>query len=853
VTGTETATATYTPNIPQDGFYPVYTWVLYGTDRTVQTYEINHTGGTTEVSVDHSKVGSGWIYLGTYHFDAGSSSTLGSVQISNKAAVVGKVVIADAIRFGNGMGDFVGSGAPGISGYPREDENSYHWIARMTGVGTTLATAIGSGTTNVSAPSNMAQYMFHGSFGEALYVGFHSNAGGGRGAVGLIDADAADQTPHQSDLALYLGRQINQDMQNLNGVFEYDWGTRTIHTYTSQFGEIDLGNSAEMDATIIEVAFHDSVEDAVIMRDPNGRDQLARSTYQGTLEYFATYGTPLATNTSLPTPPVDVRAVSNASGAVTINWAAGAIAPASVNGATATGFRIYASIDGYGFDGGTLVNGGGTTSATLTGYDPAIPYYFRVAAVNAGGESSASEVIAALPGGGAKQVLIVNGFDRFDRTQDFRYAYLGGLVDRVWSRYNNSFDYVVQVETAIQAARPGLHVASTSNEAVISGAVNLNDYDTVIWILGTESTADDTFNAAEQAKVTSFINGGGNLFLSGSEIGWDLDQQNNGRTFYETTLKGNYVNDDAGTYTATANAGSIFTGMSSIVFSNGASFSSLDNEYYNVSSPDVISPQAGAVSALTYSGGTGGTAAIQVPGAGGAGNIVMFGFPFEAITTAANRAAVMDRVLDFFYPNADFTGSGTVDGSDFIVWRNSNGTSVPRTTLGDANGDGLVNQTDYTIWRSQFGTTPGAGAGSGAVLAGSGNAAALTDSRVLPPASGLLAAAATTAPASDDGANSTAQSSAFAEFANRGKVHRTPRTGFAAVRHLPAPNAFRGEWESLLTILVERSNDRNVQGETTSAAVSSGAHATESCTSDGPWGEVVVGQLAVAKAAMNQW
>ncbi len=651
VIGAETATATYTPNIPQDGFYPVYTWVLYGTDRTEQTYRINHTGGTTEIKVDHSKVGSGWVYLGTYHFDAGSSSTEGSVQIINKASVAGKVVIADAIRFGNGMGDYIwtASGATTVSGYPREDENSYHWIAREVGIGTSLATAIGSGATNVSAPSNMAQYMYHGSFGGALYMGIHSNAAGGRGARGLYTNSSSLRTPNQVNLAIMMANQINQDMQNLNGVFEYNWTTGTTNTDSHiNFGEIDLGPSAEMDATIIEVAFHDDVMDAAIMRDPAGRDQIARSMYQGTLQYFATYGSPLVTNTSLPTPPTNVRAVSNASGAVTINWAAGANTPASVNGAAATGFRIYASIDGYGFDGGTFVAGGGATSATLTGYDPAKPYYFRVVAVNAGGESEPSEVVTALPSGGVKQVLVVNGFDRFDRTQDFRYPYLGGLVDRVWSRYNNSFDYVVQVQSAIQGSKPGVHVASTSNEAVISGAVNLSDYDTVVWILGTESTADHTFDATEQSKVTSFINAGGNLFLSGAEIAWDLDQQNNGRTFFETTLKGNYVNDDAGTYTATANAGGIFAGMSSFVFSNGSSFSQLDSQYYNVAYPDVINPQAGAVSALTYSGGTGGSAAIQVAGTGGKGSIVMFGFPFEVMTNASRRMDAVGRILGFF-------------------------------------------------------------------------------------------------------------------------------------------------------------------------------------------------------------
>src|SRR6185295_251465 len=108
-----------------------------------------------------------------------------------------------------------------------------------------------------------------------------------------------------------------------------------------------------------------------------------------------------------------------------------------------------------------------------------------------------------------------------------------------------------------------------------SGAVNLNSYDAVIWILGTESTVDDTFNATEQTKVTNFINQGGHLFLSGSEIGWDLDQQNNGRSFYETTLLGNYVADDSGTNTATADASGIFSGMNNFAISTGSAFSQL--------------------------------------------------------------------------------------------------------------------------------------------------------------------------------------------------------------------------------------------------------------------------------------
>src|ERR1035441_2595254 len=53
---TETATAAYTPRIPAAGFYPVYTWVRHGPDRTSQLYRILHTGGQTLVRVPHHMV-----------------------------------------------------------------------------------------------------------------------------------------------------------------------------------------------------------------------------------------------------------------------------------------------------------------------------------------------------------------------------------------------------------------------------------------------------------------------------------------------------------------------------------------------------------------------------------------------------------------------------------------------------------------------------------------------------------------------------------------------------------------------------------------------------------------------------
>ena len=49
--------------------------------------------------------------------------------------------------------------------------------------------------------AKMAAEMNAAPFGTAMYMGIHSNAGGGRGATGLFSTSSA--TPHQSDLATY--------------------------------------------------------------------------------------------------------------------------------------------------------------------------------------------------------------------------------------------------------------------------------------------------------------------------------------------------------------------------------------------------------------------------------------------------------------------------------------------------------------------------------------------------------------------------------------------------------------------------------------------------------------------------
>ncbi len=666
----ETATAVYAPTIPATGRYPVYAWAAAASNRTNQRYVVNHAGGSTEVRVDHRKVGNGWVWLGSYEFDAGRSPERGSVTISNRSDAGGSVVIADAIRFGNGMGDLPwgpdGIGTGKVSGYPREDEGSLLWAWRAVGQSTAFSSPSAViGTSNVSAPLRMAEHMNVDAnpYGTSVYVGFHSNATTGnpatataRGAIGLIHS--TNPTPNQASLAATMAEQINLDMRARDGSFEHDWSTRTAAaTLAGSYGEITNSRAAgEFDATIIEVAFHDNELDAELLRDPKARDQLARSTYEATLEHFINHSgsLPRPADVTLPSPPEQVRAAAAGVGAVTVSWTAGRSSPggtSGVFGGPATGFRVYASVDGRSFDGGTVVAGGAAGSVTLSGLDPERAYFFQVVAENAGGQSRPTELVGALPAAGQRQILVVQGFDRIDRSQNFVQAYPyggGGTTERVWPGFNNPRDQVAATLTAIQAAAPGVRVDAASNEAVLAGRVRLADYQAVIWILGNESVVDRTFSAAEQELVTAFVTGGGSLFVSGSEPGYDLDGQNNGRSFFRGVLGARAVADDAATYRAAPVAGSLFAGLPELRFSNGKAFSSLPEQTFNVASPDVLAAEPGSVSALAYVGGLGGAAATYRGAASGRGAVVVLGVPFESIVGAAERAAVMGRVLDAF-------------------------------------------------------------------------------------------------------------------------------------------------------------------------------------------------------------
>ncbi len=675
----ESGTARYTPEITISDFYPVYCFTVASTNRTLQTYRVSHSGGISQIVIDHRNVGNGWIWLGNYYLEAGGDNY---VEITNESSDSG-VIVADAIRWGGGYGDIVRPGPGTISGYPRDQECQRYWAQSELGnnaVGFDSEiwnpSGIDDGSDNVRVGAKWAREMNQTPAGgvqvdrwKRIHLEFHTNASGGaaRGQLTLITS--LGETTYQREYATILSDEVDADMLILDEEFEHSWYDRMNPTYTGQYGAICTpANGNEFDATIVELAFHDNQDDTELLRDSRIRSAMARSCVQGIIRFLNTLPGSEVPLAFAPDTPRYVRAEDAGGGDIVVTWDT----PLSdgARGDPAAGYVVYQSSNGYGFGNPIIVDD------VLTATIPDVPVgetrYFRVAATNSGGESMPSEVLAVRrPAEGTANILIVNGFDRLRRQinpiQTFEYPpdYAGRWIERQVWRESNSFDYVVQHAEALAASGHGF--VSCSNENIIDSRVHLGDYDIAVWILGTESTEDATFNSNEQNKVISFLEDGGALFVSGAEIAFDLINQAHGLAFAQDVLRIGYVADDADTFEATGVAGSILGDVAQFDFDpeQGAP--------YYVRTPDVLSPRSDAVACLDYVGGSGGVAGVQYTGL--IYNVVTFGFPFETITSPTARAEIMQRVIDFLASAAgprpfDYNRDGDVDFDDFgtFLW-----------------------------------------------------------------------------------------------------------------------------------------------------------------------------------------
>ncbi len=683
--GSETETAIFTPTIPEAGWYWVSVYFREGANRCVDTkYKITHAGGTTEVSVNQEYHGQTWNYIGQFYFDAGTSS---NVTISNSSSDVGQAIIADAVRFGGGMGSIEDCDDPGIgtSGQARFEEAAQLYAPYM-------GYPNGGCTSDVTIRPNYAEWeLSKGPASEqnnpgtntynSIYVSWHSNAATGtaRGTVSYIYhnsnvyGDSGSPTNCDAGTASgYLRNYLQEEiMEDIHANWDATWNDRGVNC--ANFGEVR--QLTTMPGTLLEMGFHDNADDAEAITTPAFREVEARGVYHGIVDFFNHYDGSVPT-TLLPEPPTHLVAKNSAAGEITLTWNA---PPTGTSlGDAASGYRVYMSTHGKGFNDAVEVVG---TTHTFTGLNPNTIYYFRVSGTNIGGESFPTSVVAAkTPASGfAVPILIVDGFDRLQRSQmlDLDEGGSLGVLKRGFLERMNSYTYMVEHAQSISSC--GGSFDGATNEAVISGSANLTDYNLVDWFLGEESTTDRTFDATEQTKVQTFLDGGGDIIVSGSEIGWDIGRAasaNAALPFYNNYLKSVYAGDGAGTYDFVGSTGEIFDGSSGD-FDDGTSI-------YDVNFPDRLAASAGAVVALDYSGGTGDGAAVIYDDPAGFG-VVNFGFPLETVNDPTVRNELICNSIMFLnsviLPVEGLELKGTMDkNANILTW----------TTITEKNTDVCV-------------------------------------------------------------------------------------------------------------------------------------------------------------------
>ena len=110
ITSGKESLAAWYADIPEDGEYAVY--VSYKTlpNSTADArYQVNYSGGSKEFKVNQTMGGGTWIYLGTFPLEAGYDDDVPVVILSNLSSDAGKVVTADAVKIGGGMGNIARS------------------------------------------------------------------------------------------------------------------------------------------------------------------------------------------------------------------------------------------------------------------------------------------------------------------------------------------------------------------------------------------------------------------------------------------------------------------------------------------------------------------------------------------------------------------------------------------------------------------------------------------------------------------------------------------------------------------------------------------------------------------------
>ena len=343
------------------------------------------------------------------------------------------------------------------------------------------------------------------------------------------------------------------------------------------------------------------------------------------------------------------NAFANQTGGTVLNW--------NCDTTNVKGYKLYASSNGANWSLVKDENSLTTTSTTVSRSNNS--EFYRVSSVlnnsPAFSESNWSNVLGVGVYSSNKKVLLVDGFER--NTGSWR-----GPGNNFISRYGKALQPLT------------LDFESVKNNVVKDSLININNYDEIFWILGDESTADETFSTVEQNRVKNFLENGGKLFVSGSEIGWDLYQNGTAadKDFFNNYLKAIYIVDNAASNLANGVTGSCFNGVS-------LNFGQVYYEDY----PDEIGSANGSTICMKFSNNKG--AGVEYSGTFGSssdsGKIIYLSFPLETTADDNEFNSVILKSMQYFEPAILAVDDQSIITNEFNLSQNYPNPFNPSTTI----------------------------------------------------------------------------------------------------------------------------------------------------------------------------
>lgn len=705
------STACWYADFPKAGTYAVYvSYASLPNSARDARYIVNSLAGSEEFEVNQRIGGGTWIYLGSFPFAAGKSSTP-VVELLNVSAEEGKLITADAVKIGGGMGNVSRSAAGGeatVSTYPRFTEGSRYWL-QWAGIPSSVYSVSGGKDDyedDYKSRGLWVNYLAGGSSelpGQKglgipvdLSFAFHTDAGTTSSPASTIGTlpivytkgDPLGNGQSRTTSKHFAEMVTDQVVSDIQTLYEPTWNRRKLRD--RPYHE---AMEPQVPSMLIELLSHQNFADMRYGLDPTFRFTVSRAIYKGILKYLHEKdGVPYIVEPL----PVSNFSINGSGGEYILNWK-GVDDPLEPT-ARPTYYIVYERVDDGAFTELAVVDNP-RLSVKVT--DNRI-YSYKVVAANDGGISFPSEILSLcyIPESDKPQVLVVNGFTRisgpaevyaegkigFDYSEDHGVPYISDIhftghqtefrPEVKWTTNDspghgasrathetevfagNTFDFVYVHGQSIRAA--GFPFISCGVDALIDRD---NSATTIIdLILGkqkeiTVGTSEERkfkpFTESLKACLANFCDAGGSLLVSGSYIGSDLfdNPMSDSETRVSDSQFGHSV---LGLQWRQAKA--TVTGKVREVKSHYGEFrgglsitfnQQLSSDCYAVESPESFAPMDTS-NASPILRYTENDYIAGVAFDPGTHRAVTLGFPFETITGGYERDALMAQILKFF-------------------------------------------------------------------------------------------------------------------------------------------------------------------------------------------------------------